>query len=438
MKSFKTFLLFLFIGINFCNAQDTTLLLSPSMFDKTTHQIFIAEKDGWYFKEGNDTAWARKDIDITGWKKMKPTELSAKLADKNGKVEGWFRLKIKLDESFKSIPLGLNTDTWAASDVYLNGQWLGSTGNTGSNGEPFKENRLSSGFTFQLDLSPGKEYTIALHVVDYVSPFPPARLKSEDAGLRFLITITGPKFILAREETFNKLNIYSTIWRAVCAVLSLLFWLLYAQNTKEKNLRLVALCVTFLTLNLFCVYATRIIPDLSFVNQQLLSFGSFLFLTLALIMIPLILAYVFKGKVTLYLKIYLILFFIVLFIGANLWQEPIVRAVSFFTLIAVCLYYVVSSWKNLRGAQWAIVAGLMLMLFWLLIVISSGGTDPSPFILWYLTGLFLSIPLGLLVYVSFRFKEIITEVRENAQQVLQLSEEKRSMPYISKKYYRKK
>ena len=117
MKSIKTWLLFLFIGVNICKAQDTSLQLSTDMFDKTTDQIFIGTKDGWYFKEGNDNDWARKDIDITGWKKMNPTELSAKIADKNGKAEGWFRLRIKLDESFKGMPLGLNTGKWAAADV---------------------------------------------------------------------------------------------------------------------------------------------------------------------------------------------------------------------------------------------------------------------------------------------------------------------------------
>ncbi len=37
----------------------------------------------------------------------------------------------------------------------------------------------------------------------------------------------------------------------------------------------------------------------------------------------------------------------------------------------------------------------------------------------------IASPLGILVYVSMRFKEIINEVRVNAQQVVKLSEEKR-------------
>lgn len=392
MKSFKTCLPFLFIGINFCRAQDTTVLLSPAMFDKTTDQIFIAAKDGWFFKEGNDTAWAKKDIDSTGWKKMKPTELSEKLAGKNGKLEGWFRIKIQLDESFKSIPLGLNIGTWAASDVYLDGQWLGSAGNTGNNGEPFKENKFLYSNPIQTNISPGKEYTIAMHVVDYVSPFPPARLKSKDPGLPFLITLTGPKYISAREQQVIKEKIFNAIWAGVCTVLSLLFWLLYTQNPKEKNLLLIALCVSFLTLNLFCNNAYYI-PVRSFVSQQLIYFGSALFATLAFLMIPLILASVFKGKVTVSLKIFLTGFFIVYFISTSIWLVSIIITVSAFMLFAVCIYYVISSWKNLRGAQWAIVAGLLLMLFWLLIIVIKGdGTLQFPYAILYVTCVYFSFP----------------------------------------------
>ncbi len=425
MKSFITCLLLLFVGINFCTAQDTTVLLSPALFDKTTDQILIGAKDGWYFKAGNDTDWAKRDIDITGWKKMKPTELSVKMADKNGKVQGWFRLKIKLDESFKNISLGLNTSTWAASDVYLDGQWLGSSGNTGSNGAPFKENRIRNGLPIQIDLSAGKEYIIALHVVDYVSPFPPARLQSENSGLPLLITLTGPKFSLIREANFIKWNIYPTIWNSVCAVLSLLFWLLYIQNPKEKNLLLIALCVTFFTLNGFCNNAGGRSSDLSYVSNRLVSYGTNLFGALMFIMIPLILAIVFKRKVTVYLKLFLIVFVLVCN-SAIFWPSSIIVPIAVFALFGVCIYYIISFWKHLRGAQWAIVAGIMLTLFWsLLYLINGNGTTEFPFALLYITGIVLSIPLGLLVYVSLRFKEIIKEVRENAQQVLQLSEEKK-------------
>ena len=117
MKRFKIILFFLFFGVNFCKAQDTAVVLSTNMFGKTNQQIFLATKDGWIFKKGNDTAWAKKDLDTKGWRKLKPTELSAKLADKNGRAEGWFRIKIKPDSSFTNMPIVFSSASWAAVDI---------------------------------------------------------------------------------------------------------------------------------------------------------------------------------------------------------------------------------------------------------------------------------------------------------------------------------
>src|SRR5207342_2867980 len=121
MHSFKSLLLILFVGVGFCQAQDTAVLLSPLMFDKDIEQIYLSTMDGWLFKEGNDSSWAKKNIDLTGWKKLKPTGLSGKYADKNGKVECWFRIKIKLDTAFRNKPIGFRIGTWAATDLYIDG-----------------------------------------------------------------------------------------------------------------------------------------------------------------------------------------------------------------------------------------------------------------------------------------------------------------------------
>lgn len=106
-KLFKIILLLLFFSIPMCKAQDTSVVISKNMFDKTNQQILLSTKDGWLFKPGNDTSWAKKEIDIAGWEKLKPTQLSTKYADKNGRVECWFRMKIKIDSSFEDNHLGL-------------------------------------------------------------------------------------------------------------------------------------------------------------------------------------------------------------------------------------------------------------------------------------------------------------------------------------------
>src|SRR5438046_6678943 len=95
-------------------AQDTTVTISPAM--ATSHSIALGNTDGWLFKQGNDIAWAQKDISTAGWKEIKPSELSGKFADKNGRLEGWLRIKIKLGATFRDTILGLYMNSWAASE----------------------------------------------------------------------------------------------------------------------------------------------------------------------------------------------------------------------------------------------------------------------------------------------------------------------------------
>src|SRR6201995_4545716 len=103
-------------------AQDSVVTVIPSMFDKTSDQLFLSSMNGWIFKQGNDTAWARKDIVTTDWRKLKPVQLSAQYANKEGRLECWLRIKIKLDSSFTSQTFGLKGNTWAAADFYIDGK----------------------------------------------------------------------------------------------------------------------------------------------------------------------------------------------------------------------------------------------------------------------------------------------------------------------------
>ena len=100
-------------------------------------------------------------------------------------------------------------------------------------------------------------------------------------------------------------------------------------------------------------------------------------------------------------------------------------------------YLVISSWKNLKGAQWSVVAGLIATF-------TFGGlftyqfskaqyTWPFPYCYVLAGASALSLPLSLMVYVAIRFKEILTDVQTNAKQVLQLSEEKKNRPSGNKK-----
>ena len=96
--------------------------------------------------------------------------------------------------------------------------------------------------------------------------------------------------------------------------------------------------------------------------------------------------------------------------------------------LAIALYLLLSSWKNLKGAQWAVAGGLVLNLISFTLYSYNSLKNHSPLFYHayiYLTIDFLSVPLSLMVYVAIRFKEILSDVQTNAKQVVQLSEEKK-------------
>src|SRR4051812_16970166 len=97
MKHNKPLTLLLIFATNFCFGQDKPVVISEKMFDPIVDLVALGQLDGWYFRPGRDTAWAKTDINLAGWQKLRPLDLSAKYADKNGKVECWFRIKLKLD-----------------------------------------------------------------------------------------------------------------------------------------------------------------------------------------------------------------------------------------------------------------------------------------------------------------------------------------------------
>src|SRR5262249_30186769 len=153
---------------------------------------------------GNDISWTNNDVNTTGWIRLNPTQLSAKYADKTGKVEGWFSLRIKLDTDFQNVPIGIRRGSWAATDIFIDGKLLASFGNTGAHGQPYKEFNSIDKLSVPVNMEPGKEHSIVMHFVDYLSPFPPRKLKSQALGglstrasvrgFRLFLLLTGPNY----------------------------------------------------------------------------------------------------------------------------------------------------------------------------------------------------------------------------------------------------
>jgi len=439
MKSLINTLLFLFIGIQFGMAQDSVMTLSTKMFDNQSWVLRLSPMNGWLFKEGSDRLWANKDIVLDGWKKMNPMELSAKYADKKGRAEGWFRFKFKLDSSFQNLPINFLRGSWAATDLYIDGNFLASFGDTGD-GRSYEEYNPIDKPSVSTDVRPGAEHVLAVHFVDYLSPLPPKQLKSETVGftryetngLRSFIAIVDHHFDSKFSDFSRSTLFYRGIWAAVTILLAILFWLLVFQNPAEKKtLVLIALYTSFAALvNLTRFPLTN--PNISFnayeLNDLLQRFCSWMGLPTTVLITTSALNFRLSRNLRRIFIGYFGLGALTMFFNFGTrflyW--------NFFVVFFIVAYIVTSSRQKLKGAQWSIIGGLIfsilsIVLLIILTLISKIDVTGNRLInvrLFLLTCYYFSFPVSLVVYVALRFKEIIREVEESAGKVVQMTKER--------------
>ena len=405
-------------------AQDTTITISPQTMK--SNSIALGDTDGWLFRKGNDISWARKEIDTAGWQKMKPSQLSDKLADKNGKLEGWLRIKIKLDPAFSDTTFDLYMKIWAASEIYVDGSLHCTFGSTGVNGKPFEEYNPNYKSPVPFNLEKGNEHILAIHFVDFISALPPYNLKSEKENrIRSFIIITTPEFRKLDLDLTLTFHAFRTIWLTANIILCLLFWLLAFQNRNEKNFFIIAVYTTVYAFTIYCDQSIPT-PGFTYAFYAFLDLAWAILVSLCGIFSLLLMLRIFKRKISLWFKISLWLIFAA-GIAIIFLQSVYLLIFEIVLIIINYAYYIITSWKTLKGAQWAVIVGIILAFSFGLSLATSGIVAPGNYSLGLLfaTGLFLSSPLSLLVYVAMRFKEIIKEVRDNAKQVVQLSEEKK-------------
>ena len=361
MKSFKIFFLILTVA-QLCQAQDTTIVLTKGMIDKPDDVIYFGGLNGWIFKQGNDTGFEKINIDTKGWKKLNPAKISSEYADKNGRVECWFRIKIQLDSSLLNKQTGFDFYPYAATELFIDGKLVATRGNMGENSNPFRE--YKGGLDpVVVDFKSSSPHLLAVHFVGYLSPMPPHELKVWGGRIVFL---TGPNYFNFHSEFTNNYYSITYLLLSACALLSILFWLLLFQNQQEKNLVWVALFTTVLTLVICCAIVasqTGISYTQIFIYKNLYMLSGFVLLY---ILLPLLLIKLFNRAVNNKLMGVLMILVVLNFVGSLTpqWNSigNIAGAISTSFILIVCIYYVITSWKSLKGSQWAIVFGAIFCI----------------------------------------------------------------------------
>jgi signal transduction histidine kinase len=433
MKS-KLFYLTIFLCLNiFCKAQDTTVVLDTSMFNNFLRNIDLSDFNGWIYKKGNDTNWSKTNIETEDWKKFDPLKISAKDADVNGRFEAWLRFKFRPNSSFKNFPIGVFTIRFAATDIYIDGKYLCSFGSTGLKGQPYRE-FIGTTIPVQIanPLDANVDHILAVHVVDYRSPTNYLHLKTEEngwLGYRSLVNLTCFNTTNAFNDYFQQFKSYFTFWASVCGVLSALFWLLYFQNRNEKNLLVIATGASLFGAFILLVNLSQGFY-LSHLYNTILNLTWYFLCGAAFASIIITLAKIFRRRISLLLIVYCICVSLSVPVGNYFLNSTYFLLVFLSSASCICFYLIITSWRYLKGAQWSIVAGILSAFIFCLLYLyflQKYKGFPYPHVYLYLTGTFLSYPLSLMVYVAWRFKEILNEVRNNANEVVRVSEEKKEI-----------
>lgn len=415
---------FLLSAFFYGKAQDTTIVLSSSMFN-SEGKIQLGEIEHWLYKQGNDPSWADPGISVKNWHHLNPADITKKNADQNGRLEGWFRMKIKLDSSFNQTSLFIIQRSHLASDIFINGKPFYSFGNTGYNGKPYSEFTDFSKLPDEIKLEMGKELLLAVHFVDYTDY--KGQLKEASFTKTQFLGIANSAYVALFYESSLSLRRMIVIL-TILGVLAVLFWFLFFLNRSEDHLVFVALSATSLLGLLFFQFLNTL--AFSTYNQtQLWSFLANLSFAGVTAFMLLLVAKVFKKYIPFPLKMYAIAStFLVGICFFTLWDK-VTLANELFSFL-LCAYYLIVSRKTLKGAKWAIVIGLILTTLIGLTMdaintFKFGISDSFGSLL--MIGSYLSFPLSLLVYVALQMKEVNRDVRNKAEKIVQVTEEKKEL-----------
>ncbi|MBX2990208.1 MAG: GHKL domain-containing protein [Bacteroidetes bacterium] len=423
MKTIVSVLLFI-AGVQQLFGGETVLVLSASMFD-ARQQILLAPMEGWLFRPGHDPSWANDDVDLAGWQRLKPTELTPAMADADGRVEGWFRVRVKLDSTLAGLNVGVSRALWAATDVYVDGELAASFGNTG---KPYEAYNPHLKYATPVRLDSGREYTLAIHFVDYETMFTNRHLRLKPENLSRLIALTGPHYDLFMTHELKRTYIYNTLWISVSLLLMILFWLLVYLNPDQTLFRLVAVLASIVLFNSL-VYNFNSFVELSYPAEKLRDILFGIAGPVLTVYTLVIVEWSLKRKVSLLTKAILVLLplaSVVAHLYDISWPFGTVNS----TMLASFAYLIFSFRKTLTWSRWALVAAMLLPVVGAVVFTSIHKYSYDLYLAYekpLFTVIILGAPLMLLTYIAVRFKEILREAQDEANKVLRMTEEKKEL-----------
>jgi signal transduction histidine kinase len=357
---------------------------------------------------------------------MKPTQLTADMHDAEGKVEGWFRIKVVVDSAFGQFGLNLSSDRWAATDIFIDGVEVCKFGETGN---PFQAYNNILKDPCPIVFSPEAEHILAMHFVFYETAFTPRDHRLNPKNLKNMLNLNKEIYknyvITLRKNSL----IYGTMTIAISFLLCFLFWLFVFLNPGQKLFRFIAILTTFVFLAAAGSFVNKFF-EVTFTQEKIIFIiTNGLFLPFMTTITLLITEYVLQGKNSNFVM-YVILLMPLASITAHLYNISLPFGVLNTAMNVYLIYLLFTYRKNISGALWAVVMAMILPTIGGIIYVTLHKIDYENFAVYelpLLTSTLLSAPFFLVIYVSFRFRDILSDMEEETKKVLQISEEKKEI-----------
>lgn len=325
-----------------------------------------------------------------------------------------------MGSAFKGIPLFWHYNSYSAANLFLDGELIHNFG------QPISFSGYNPNLKLPVPvlLEVNREY----HLLLQISAIDIMQFDTYKNLLIPTLLLTGPTYTEQLYE-FHKIDRRNTaIWLTGLITLSFLFWLLTLQKPKEIALILIASLTTLLTGICFFYNFTDTWYE-TVTTYHLNSLARWVLANAALGLIPLIISNVFSRKIhSSLILLFSVLMTSTLFTDVFFLYDSNIHSVGAISILTIVSSYLIIKYRNnIYLAQSFVILGLLLTILSIMFYVINSVYTPqflSELNLLIVTGIFLSFPFCLLIYIAIQFDDILKETQQKAIEIAHLNNEK--------------
>lgn len=243
------FLFFLVSPLALCAQNDGVFTLTAdSLQDDKALKL---DKVRWKYQAGDDISRADAQLDDSSWEGVIPSSLLAdKLPQSGWNGIGWFRLRVQVDESLANQPLSLVMQHSGASEIYIDGKLVQTSGRVAASAADERTYNPRS-IPIGMNFAGAGEHLLAIRYSNTgIQKYAALR---EPLAFQLQLALLNPTIISALQRSNLTRAVFSSL-ASVCTVLALLHLFLFCLYSRYRaNL--------FYSLFLFAVGGNFLAPN---------------------------------------------------------------------------------------------------------------------------------------------------------------------------------